>query len=861
MIEKKITKLLIYNLSEKATMFFNKNKKKGLKFAIIALNLAKKFFYDDDDLIADLNSNLGALNYFCGNFSEANYYFSEALFRYKRSKSEGALYSYSETLKSLGDVNSALGEYKIAERQLRDALSIMQSLDHNSLAECSNNLGLLYLVMGLFDDAEYYFHLAEERWKSNINSNYAAILNNLGLISTYKNELDKAELIFKKALRIEQLLYGLESEQVAGTLINLGGIFFNKKDFDQAENLFLKALKIDEKNLPENHPNLTSIYDKLYCLYKAKKDIYKAELFLNKELEIIKKDIGENHFTYALRSLDKAEILINKEYDKEALECLKKANKTFDFYVRDVIPFVPERQKINFIKHLKPAYDILISIAIMKKNNRQFSSFIKDIIIRRKAVVLDLLCEQHAEISENENFESREILNTLYNIKNKIAALYSRKLFKNENNNNHNITDLITIKENLERQLGEKAKYTNKFILKKEYDIKNIQNKIEENTILIDYLKIKNSDDGNDYYIALKISNNDTSLYHIGEAKKVNMLVNDFISSIINTHYYENGTNRDQNIIGFELRKILIDFVEIDLNKFAKIFICPDGELLRLPFQVLPIENGQRIIDCCKINYLNCSRDLLILENIDFDKINQAIVVADPNFNLTCENEITNNNEKTDNFNIKKSLSELKGQKIFFNELPGTRNEGKEVAKLIQGKLLIQNEANKGNLQKIKSPYILHIATHGFFLKNLAIKRDFSNENFGNYKICFSNPMIRSGLALSGVNTWLLGKKTEDEAENGILTAEEVTGLDLKNTQLVVLSACETGLGDIEIGEGVFGLRRAFQIAGSKKLIMSLWKIPDEETKCIMIDFYKNYLDSSDMSESLRSAQIKLKKR
>jgi CHAT domain-containing protein len=118
------------------------------------------------------------------------------------------------------------------------------------------------------------------------------------------------------------------------------------------------------------------------------------------------------------------------------------------------------------------------------------------------------------------------------------------------------------------------------------------------------------------------------------------------------------------------------------------------------------------------------------------------------------------------------------------------------------------------------------------------------------------NPLLRSGLVLAGANTWLAGKAESPEAANGILTAEDASGLDLLFTDLVVLSACQTGLGDIKVGEGVFGLRRAFLLAGAKTLLMSLWKIPDEETQMLMEDFYKRILEGKPRADALREAQL-----
>jgi len=180
-------------------------------------------------------------------------------------------------------------------------------------------------------------------------------------------------------------------------------------------------------------------------------------------------------------------------------------------------------------------------------------------------------------------------------------------------------------------------------------------------------------------------------------------------------------------------------------------------------------------------------------------------------------------------------------------------------------------------LKACKSPRILHLATHGFFLPDQ--KRD-PNKERGQQLSAFGgasgaetsrmagpgleNPLLRSGLALAGANTWCRGGSLPPEAEDGILTAEDVSGLNLLDSDLVVLSACETGLGEVRTGEGVFGLRRAFVLAGTKGLVMSLWKVPDEETRMLMEDFYQRILKQQpgqSRAEALRAAQLAMKEK
>jgi hypothetical protein len=166
------------------------------------------------------------------------------------------------------------------------------------------------------------------------------------------------------------------------------------------------------------------------------------------------------------------------------------------------------------------------------------------------------------------------------------------------------------------------------------------------------------------------------------------------------------------------------------------------------------------------------------------------------------------------------------------------------------------------------------VATHGFFLPDQEQVpnasshgqgldfEEFSGATDGLARLSgpmMENPMLRSGLALAGANTWLKGGSPPDEAEDGLLTAEDVTGLDLLATELVVLSACQTGLGKIHVGEGVFGLRRAFVLAGAKTLVMSLWKVPDEQTQELMVDFYQRLMAGEGRAEALRQAQLAMK--
>lgn len=209
----------------------------------------------------------------------------------------------------------------------------------------------------------------------------------------------------------------------------------------------------------------------------------------------------------------------------------------------------------------------------------------------------------------------------------------------------------------------------------------------------------------------------------------------------------------------------------------------------------------------------------------------------------------------------------------WLDRLEATELEGREVARMLGAEQLwLQNEAVESKLKRIRSPRILHIATHGFFLKNQPFDPN-RHVEWGIRSMTFDaptrewavagveDPLLRSGLALAGTNTWLDGSALPHDAEDGLFTAADVTGVDLMDTEMVVLSACDTGRGDVRVGEGVFGLRRSFVVAGAKTLVTSLWKVPDRQTQELMVDFYDRLMNGQPRAVALREAQLAMKQK
>jgi CHAT domain-containing protein len=260
------------------------------------------------------------------------------------------------------------------------------------------------------------------------------------------------------------------------------------------------------------------------------------------------------------------------------------------------------------------------------------------------------------------------------------------------------------------------------------------------------------------------------------------------------------------------------------------LLLSPDGALNLLPFNALLDEHSRYLIENYTIVYLTSGRELL-RPRAQAGSRQPPVIIANPLFDAGPRPE----GEEDDALDGRSSdFTKLK-----YSPLPGTAAEARAIGELLGVSPLTQEQATEKALKQAASPYILHVATHGFFLseREQAARRQ--------------NPLLRSGLVLAGVsNRW------SGEGEDGILTALEAAGLDLWGTQLVVLSACDTGVGEVSNGDGVAGLRRALVLAGSRSQTMSLWRISDGATKDLMVSYYKRLLAGEGRAESLRQVQL-----
>jgi CHAT domain-containing protein len=291
--------------------------------------------------------------------------------------------------------------------------------------------------------------------------------------------------------------------------------------------------------------------------------------------------------------------------------------------------------------------------------------------------------------------------------------------------------------------------------------------------------------------------------------------------------------------------------IDASLAGIEKLFLSSDGVYNKININTLyDPEKKEYVFDKYTIYLLSNTRELIEKKPESEGLIEtRATVFGYPDYEL---GGLASTNEAATERGFEKGISELPGTLEEINNIGKTLDQYSWDYDQFQ-----RAQANEINIKKIQSPTLLHVATHGFFMSDMNIKKD-ENAGLQSREAKF-NPLFRSGLLLAGASKTFKNEKFEG-GEDGILTAYEAMNLNLDKTELVVMSACETGLGEVKNGEGVYGLQRAFIVAGADNLIMSLWKVNDETTQKLMSRFYSNWIGGQPKQAAFHDAIQSLKK-
>ncbi|CAN2040331.1 TPR repeat-containing protein [Candidatus Magnetomoraceae bacterium gMMP-15] len=823
------------------------------------------------DTITSL-SNLGSIYRRQGFFWEAEDSFSKAfnLMREIRGEKNPATI---ELMNNLALIYEDQGLYEKAGPLFKKALRFSQEVlgeNNKSTLAIMNNLALLYESQGVFLRAEPLYKTTinlSEKLLGKEHPDTLASINNLAYLYMLEQDYESAEPLFIKVLDLWEKTLGNKHQNTLKALNNLARVYHRLGLYNKAERLFLKALKLRKEVLGPQHIDTIRTMNDLAVLYYSQKKYDQAEDLLIETLKLEEKNLGANH-PYTFESLNNmADLKEAQKNIRQAFslrkEIFKRRNKVFN----RLLWAAGENARHGYIRLHKKEQDEFISL-LAKMNTPESAREIMNISLERKGVLLRISSEIQQVINMSDIPALKGISQNLIKKKKELASLTLSGPV--DVKPEQYLKTMKELEDEIEEYQGELGRAS--LLFRKSIRPVTPENAVDSlnNEAIIDFITYKEKTTGIIKLIATIGQKDNTgkciiNLVNLGELEAIRSGVENYRAIIQDEDAEDEEVIEEGQILYDQIWKPLLPY----LNEKTSVFIVPDSILNILPFDALVDNNGYYLIQNHELKILSSGRNL-VLSSLPPAK-GSYFIVAGPDYdadylkNIKINKNIKNKRASGLNEGLRMAAAGMRG--LSFDPLPGAEKEGIQIEAICKKtKKTILFSGQKGEERQLRelkiSPDVLHIATHGFFLK--------SDENLTRrlLKIQRSgavglpppgdNPLLRAGLAFAGINNNARFLGEIDTDNDGVLTALEVLGLNLNGTRLVVLSACETGIGEIHDGEGVYGLRRAFQEAGVNCVINSLWEVSDEGTQALMTALYKGLLSGLSTRQAFKQAQLEL---
>jgi len=766
-----------------------------------------------------------------------------------------------ESIRELGVTYGLSNQFDKGEELLQQALQITEKIfgsDHPSLAQSLLALAGLHLRRSDLARSEQEFQQAIAIIEKNSGAESVSLeiaLNNLGMLYNSRKEYDRAEPLLQRALEITEKNFGPDSARLGMPLQNLGLIAQEKrKDYPHALELYWRAVHVLEKGIGPDSPRVAAILNNIANIYKTQGDYAKALEMHQRVYAIFEKSLGPHHSSTLVSLGNIARTYASMGDVANAIKFQTLTDEVIEKNLALNLAIGSERQKLSYFDSLSERTGRTISLHVnMTPDNAGARNLAALVILQRKGRVLDAMSNSLAALRERLNAEDQKLLDQLNNTNAQLARL---ELNRPQQMSADDFRKQVSLWEDQKEKLdSEISRRSAEFRAQgATVTLAAVQRAIPRDAALIEFAtyrpfnpRLDNLEAyGEPRFIAYVLrEQGDVQWRDLGPAKEIDAKINAFHQSLGDPQ--RKDVQQQARAVDEKVMQPLRDF----FGDAKQLLLSTDGSLNLIPFAALVDEHGRYLVQRYSIAYLTSGRDLLLLQVARQSKSGPAIV-ADPEFGQPAL--IAVGVKAGDN--TAPSRAQMDYSQIFFGPLPGVADEVRALKELLpQGRFFTKAQATKAALEGLSGPSILHVATHGFFLSAAGAIANSPGSQVKTRSINattkIDNPLLRSGLALAGANQ-------NDGSNEGILTALEASGLDLWGTKLVVLSACDTGLGEVRNGEGVYGLRRALVLAGAESQMMSLWSVSDRSTRDLMINYYRNLMGGYGRGDSLRRVQLQI---
>ncbi len=746
-----------------------------------------------------------------------------------------------DPLVNKGRILLAKGDYTEAQKVSNRANQIaVKTYTENSTktAPTQKLLSDIYYTLGDYDKAEENIKKALVSQEKQFGRNHVEVarsLSQLALIKFYKGD-DKKEVekLMLEARDIMANKLGKDNPQYAEILKNVAVLYISEKKYDIAFSSLTVAESIwRAKTGTKNNINAASIYTLTGDVYYQQKNYRKADEFYTKSKDLYEKFFSSSHPEYVkvLSKLSKV-YYMEKDY-KRSKKLIEESLNNYENFIKSYFPALSEREKARYWNTIKGDFEFYNTLAFSQLDDfKDLSGKVYNYQLLTKALLLSSAIKIRERILNSTDEDLKSQYNTWVQNKELLTLALSMspiQLTENE----IDPAALTQEVERLEKELSQKSELFGQSFENKRITYEDVKKTLKPTEVAIEMVRFRyfnHTFTDSVLYAALYLKNdfNRPRALALNDGHKMETRYFKFYRNAITGKVPDNIS---YDVFWGPIQKVI--------GQVSTVYLSADGVYNQINLEAIPTPDGKYILDNSNIVLVSNTKDIY-LRNVKSRNAadNTASMFGNPTFYLTASID-----------------SEIAA-------LPGTEKEITQLQFLLKQKgwatkEYVENTATEERIKELNSPKIFHVATHGFYKPTEEVSDE--NQVEGNEAQMTQNPLLRTGLLLKGAGDLLDKTDYNYNMENGILTAYEAMNLNLDKTDLVVLSACETGLGQLEAGEGVYGLQRAFLVAGAKILIMSMFKVDDDATQKLMLKFYQKWLNSGNLRQSFIDAKKELR--
>jgi len=739
-------------------------------------------------------------------------------------------HDFGANLSYLARVNWALGDIEEAEDLYRQGLDLRErglGPDHPDVATSLSSLAMIYTVQGRYEEAEPLYRRAltirreylKKEHSPPAHPGIAMALHSLASLYTEQGRYADAEPLYEEAIDVWNEYFGFEHPRSVGTVSDFAYDLLKMDRPREAAALYAKALDLTEQAYGNSHPRIAGILESECLLYRLEGRAEEALALAERAVRIRRANFRENAVVLA---------------EADALSFSHSLRRSLANYLSSYIDAgAPESQ----------------------------AGKAADIIFANKGPVSDEIFErQQAFVAENDP-QAQALAVSLKDVKFQLAQAYMAGPGRNVEGYTGRVDSLQGLASDLEAQLARASSSFRERHQRGEVNSGELAALLPGGAVLVEYLRFDYIDPGTEEriprYAAVVLGDGGRPKFlDLGETAGIDQNIDDYADHMASLGLMDRPPSASDEVryarISESIYSRVWQPVENVIGDAEMVLISPDGALSLLAFGSLKTSHDTYLVESVRFHYLTAGRDLARMTR-EVEPGRGLLAMGDPDYGGAVDEA-----PRYAQRGVLPTCDEF--EELWFRRLPGFRVEIEAVEAAWLGQVqepvltyLGADATEEAIKARAPGSRVIHLATHGYFLGSDC--GTVSRPGFGIQDTYYAaaNPLLLSGLALAGANLTIAGGE-EPDGEDGILTAYEVSALDLSGTRLVVLSACETARGEVEEGEGTYGLRRAFHAAGARTVVSTLWKIPDQTTSEMMGELYSD--PGRPAAEALRAIQI-----